>query len=265
MNAIMNARFVRTAALAAAALAAIIALSGCASAAVAPGSRLALRNEHFIIYTDRLTDDQLKPVLAALEKGYPRIVGDLGVRDLGRVKMTVWSDPAAFNAMMRIDLGRVYPDAAGYIGREGEVGILFSAQAAKNALRNFARVALLKVNPSIGNNPSWLWEAASQYEAGLFTHPAVLEYLQAGNFPSLAELDRPLDRASKVRDLGFVLGQYIVSRFGHGKLVELIRTNGDIPKTLGLPVADFEKDWHEWIDKTYMHFRVDAPDTRIFS
>ncbi len=263
MTAIVHGRFVRRAAPAAAALGLIFALSACASMAVAPESRVALRDEHFVIATDRLTDDQLKPVFAALEKNYARVVADLGAAGLGPVRMTVWSDPAAFDEMMRVDLGRIYPNAAGYISGAGDVQLLFSPQVARNAMRNFARVALLKVNPSIGNNPCWLWEAASQYEAGLFTHPAVLEYLQAGNFPSLAELDRP--SAPKIRDLGFVLGQFIVNRWGKPALVGLVRSNGDIPKTLGLTTADFEKQWRDWVEGTYMHIRLDAPDKRIFS
>jgi hypothetical protein len=263
MTAKINDRFVRTAATAAAILGLVLGLSACATAAVAPATRLALQSEHFLIYTDRLSDEQLKPVLAALEKNYARVTADMEAAGLGPVKMTVWLNPVKFNEMMRIDLGRVYPDAAGYIGNSGGVELLFSPQVARNAMRNFARVVLLKVNPSIGNNPCWLWEAASQYEAGLFTHPAVLEYLQAGHFPSLAELDRP--SAPKMRDLGFVLGQYIVSRWGKPGLVGLVRSNGDIPKTLGLTTADFEKEWREWVERTYMHIRLDAPDNRLFS
>jgi hypothetical protein len=254
----------------AAALSLLLSLTACESfaggaAAAAPESRLALENDHFALYTDNLTNAQLQLVMTALDKNYARIVEDLGAADPGKVKITIWSDPTKFRRMMRLDLGRVYAGATGYIAGSDEAELLFDAQISKNAVRDFARIVMLKVNPSIGNNPYWLWEAVSLYEAGMFTHPAILKYLQEGHYPTLAELDSRPANGPQIRDLGYVLGQFIVTRWGKPKLVELVRSNGDIPKTFGLPVADFEKQWDAWIDRTYLHIRLNQPDDRILA
>lgn len=50
---------------------------------------------------------------------------------------------------------------------------------------------------------------------------------------------------------GYVLGEFIVTTWGVDGLVRLVQTNGNVPATLGLSVADFEAQWYAFLKAGY--------------
>ena len=48
-----------------------------------------------------------------------------------------------------------------------------------------------------------------------------------------------------------VLGEFIVATWGLDGLVRLVQTNGNVPATLGLSVADFEAQWYAFLKARY--------------
>ena len=44
----------------------------------------------------------------------------------------------------------------------------------RNTKHEFAHCVSLKINPAIGNNPRWLWQAVALYEANLPWDPSML-------------------------------------------------------------------------------------------
>jgi hypothetical protein len=118
-------------------------------------------------------------------------------------------------------------------------------------VHEFAHIVSMAVNASISNRPRWLWETVAQYESGSFIDPTRLEYMRAGRYPSIADLDAAWNTSSQVYEVGYVLGEFIVARWGQDGLVRLIRLNGDIPGALGVTTAELESGWHTFLHEKY--------------
>ena len=56
----------------------------------------------------------------------------------------------------------------------------------------------------------------------------------------------------QVYELGYVLGEFIVSRWGQAALVRLVQTNADVSGVLGLSPLSFEEAWHAWVQARYL-------------
>jgi hypothetical protein len=97
----------------------------------------------------------------------------------------------------------------------------------------------------------WLFEALASYEAGQFYNPTRFAYLKEGHHPTLQELN-DVDANGKIYDLGFVLIEYIIKSSGKEKLLNLIRHNGNVAQTLNKTEAEFEKDFYQYIQQTYL-------------
>lgn len=99
----------------------------------------------------------------------------------------------------------------------------------------------MRVNPTIANNPRWLWETVALYEAGDRVDPRTAPVLMGGQPPALARLNG-VDNAD-IYQAGFSIGEFIVRRWGRDGLIALIRNNGDITAVTGLSSADFFSQW----------------------
>jgi hypothetical protein len=109
----------------------------------------------------------------------------------------------------------------------------------------------LTVNPGIGNNPRWLWETVALYENGERVDPRTLAYLVAGDYPTLAQLDGDYSATRQIYEVGFLIGEFIVATWGRDGLVRLVAANGDIPRTCGVAVEEFERRWAAFVRQTY--------------
>jgi len=210
---------------------------------------------HFRVLADRAATEVQATIAEALESNYSRITSDLRVDTLAVTSVWVWQDSTAFYADMG-SRGQVYYGATGYV-RDGHAVSLLAAPGAaagtvaRAAVHEFAHVVSMAVNARIPNNPRWLWETVALYENREFVDPTTLDYMRSGSYPSLADLDAAYNVSGRVYQVGYVLGEFIVQRWGQDGLVRLIQSNGDLPVALGVTTPEFESAWHAFLHEKY--------------
>lgn len=236
-------------------LAAAVTLAATAYVLLAVPRPITLReeSERFQFYFDGLSGSALQPIVESLEENYGRIVGDLGLASMPVVRVKVWRSRAGFYDEMEGLLGVRYSGSDGYVYGAEELHIMLVSDAPTNAVHEFAHVASLNLNPTLANNPRWLWEAVALYEAGQFVHPARLSYMAAGDYPSIQELDSDFGTGGdRVYAVGYLLAEYVVDNWGMEALRALIEANGDTRTALETDLEAFEGGWHEWLEDKYL-------------
>ena len=73
-----------------------------------------------------------------------------------------------------------------------------------------------------------------------------------GAYPTLQQLNAGPNASRQVYEVGYLLGEFIVGRWGRPAFLRLIQTNADVPATLGLSVQAFEEAWYEWVRQRYL-------------
>ena len=218
-----------------------------------PGETLELRRQtaHFRIFAGQTSDATVALTAARLEEHYARVLADLGVADMATVTVRIWQDQATYFSVLERYFGQRY-QAAGYITGRDEIRVLAVPQLPVNVVHEFSHAASLYVNPSIANNPRWFWETVALYENGELVQPRTLDYMVRGAYPTLQQLNADPNAGRQIYEVGYVLGEFIVGRWGRPAFLRLIQSNADLPATLGLSPEAFEAAWHEWVRDRYL-------------
>lgn len=226
---------------------------GAATAPTAATGALSLRLEtaRFRLYADAVPQAVLQDVAAALERELPRFEADLQAPGPRPFSAHVYQDEAAWAAEALRFFGRRL-DTSGYVAGPDELRVRAVAQVARNATHELAHCVSLRLNPTFGNNPRWLWESVALYENGELVDPRTLDYMVAGRPPSLAELDADVTASRRVYEVGFTIGEFVVERFGRDALVRLIRANGDTTTVLALSPGAFVDAWSGFVRDRYL-------------
>ena len=90
----------------------------------------------------------------------------------------------------------------------------------------------LAVNPSIGNNPRWLWESIALYESGQKTAVHAVPFFFPDAEPELDDLNGGF--GTPILDVGYYLGEFMDVTFGRDAIIELLESEGDLQATLGM-------------------------------
>ncbi len=209
-----------------------------------------LQTDHFTVFAGTTPEPTLRAAADRLEAEYPRILRELNLASVPLITVRIWHDETTyFNELTRY-FGVRYP-AAGYITGPTELRVLDVPQLSVNVVHEFVHAASLAVNAQFGNNPRWLWEAVALYENGELVHPRTLGYLASG-FPTLQQLNVDVNSGTQIYQLGYLLGEFIVSRYGRASYLRLIQTNADIAGVLGISTADFEAAWQSYVRQRYL-------------
>lgn len=239
----------------------LLLLAGCSKQ---PAESLAENNgelkylsPHFVIHYTSLDRANIAAIAQHLETNHERVARELEAVALPEVTVYFYSDQQKFHDEINM------PNAPDWV-----IGVATSATELRMmspnwpsrdyaslltvAVHELTHCVTLKLVPDFGNNPRWLWEAVALYEAGQFVPPRNLAYMTAGNPPTLAELEANWQTNSKIYDVGFVLTEYIVTKWGRPTLVDLIKNHGRIPSTLGISVSEFERGWYEFVKTKYL-------------
>ena len=218
-----------------------------------PGETLELRRQtaHFRILAGQAPDAAVVAAAEGLEAHYARVLSDLGVGDVAMVTVKIWQDEATYFSVLEGYFGERY-QATGYITGRDEIRVLAVPQLPVNVVHEFCHIVSLYVNPSIANNPRWYWETIALYENGELVQPRTLDYMVRGAYPTLHQLNAGPNASRQVYEIGYLLGEFIVSRWGRPAFVRLIQTNADLPATLGLSAPALEEAWYVWVRERYL-------------
>lgn len=208
------------------------------------------RTAHFDIHAGQTAETTVADIATALESRYGRVVSDLETGDVARITVEVWSDEASFLAEMERFFGRRY-NATGYVTGPTVLRVLAVPSVARNATHEMSHAISLRVNPTFGNRPRWLWESVALFENDEFVDPRSIAYVAQGRFPTLADLDADPDASRQVYEVGYLIGEFVVARAGRDGLLRLIRSNGDVTALGFASPAAFESDWASFVRARY--------------
>ena len=210
-----------------------------------------VQTAHFQIFAGTTTPDAtLRAAGDRLEGDYARILSDLGVSSHPTVTVRIWQDATSYYGELTRFFGTRY-QATGYITGPTELRLLAGGNLSTNAVHEFTHAVTLSMNPRFGNNPRWLWESVALYESGEFVHPNQIESVSRGNFPTLQQLNADVNTDTQIYQLGYLLGEFIVSRYGRDAFIRLIQTNADLQGVLGVSTAEFEAGWQAFVRQKY--------------
>ena len=207
---------------------------------------------HFKISYTAIDDINIKEIGDSLEAGYPKITSQLLSGDLPIVNVHFFENIVALKKVFRD-----FPDwAVGQAISLSEIHMISPnnpKQDYQTMIRNtkheFAHCVSMKINPTIGNNPRWLWESVALYEANLPWDPHMLSYLVSQNPPSNNELNEMGN--IRLYEVGYFIAQFIVETYGVVTLKSLIQNNGNLKDTLHLDDEAFTKQWFGFVKKKY--------------
>jgi hypothetical protein len=210
-----------------------------------------LQTAHFQIVAGTTPDATLRAAADRLEAEYDRVLRDLNVSSHALTTVRIWQDQTTyFNELTRY-FGVRYP-SVGYITGPAELRLLADHNLNVNVVHEFIHAVSLDLNARFGNNPRWFWETVALYENGELVDPRTLDYVVRGNFPTLQQLNVDINAGTQIYQLGYVLGDFIVSRYGRASFLRLIDTSADLQGVLGLSNGEFEQAWQSYVRQRYL-------------
>jgi hypothetical protein len=212
---------------------------------------------HFTFHHTATDAATIATTALTVEAEFARITADLQVSAMPQVAVYLHPDLPSMQAAVRPFVGSLPAGATGLVTAVDRIHVLsptlareWSYEDGRRAIvHEFAHCVTWRVNPTIGNNPRWLWESVAVYEAMQFVHPRRVHAFTAAQPPTLARLNA-FDNTD-VYDVGYVIGEFIVSRWGRDGLVSLIRSNGNLAQTTGLTEAGFVAQWAAFVQRAY--------------
>ena len=237
-----------------------VAIGGCGGTA-APSSTPAFAGSyssaHFVFQYTTLDAGNISTIASTVESQYPRIIADLSAGAMPTVQVTLYLDHAAMVAATQAVAGFIPAFASGLVTAENQIHLMSPNAPAwgpfdrmvSNLVHEFAHCVSLHLNPRSANNPRWLWESVAIYESGQSVDLRTVGYMTALAPPSLESLNS-FDN-NRVYEVGYSIGEFVVSRWGQRGLRDLITRNGDTVAVLSLTPADFHRDWFAFARERY--------------
>lgn len=222
-------------------------------------------NQFELLYFNELEPETASSLVKYLESNYLRVMQDLNVSEMPLVTVHIYANYKSLYTAQEDLLGRSYGGSGGFVywvpDREPEIHAIYderfegNRQHTTSLLHEFAHLVSTAVNPSISNNPRWLWETIALYEARQYPNNlAQIDYIAAGDYPSFPDLNRGLNASEIPRPIyhvGYVIGEYIVANWGQEGLISLLNSNGNTTESLGVPESDFERGWQMFLEENY--------------
>jgi len=219
--------------------------------AAAENLELRLQTDHFRVFDGTTSAASLRSAADRLEAEHERIKTELGLSTLPTITVRIWQDETTyFNELARY-FGVRY-QAAGYITGPGELRLLANPSLDVNVVHEFVHAASLSINPQFGNNPRWFWETVALYENGELVDPRRVDFIVRGAFPTLQQMNVDPNGGTQIYQVGYVLGEFIVSTWGRPAFLRLIQTNADLQSVLGVSAAEFESAWQSYVRQRYL-------------
>jgi hypothetical protein len=238
-----------------------VILWGCGGAgaapSVVPGPAGTYSSAHFVFQYTTLDAGNITTIASAVESHYDRILSDLGADRMPAVTVTLYLDHAAMVAATQAVAGPIPASASGLVTGESQIHLMSPNSPAwgpfdrmvSNLVHEFAHCVSLHVNPRFANNPRWLWESVAIYESRQAVDLRTVGYMTALTPPSFASLNSADD--GRVYEVGYSIGEFVVTRWGQPALRDLIVANGDTDAVLAISQSDFQRDWFAFVRERY--------------
>ena len=201
-----------------------------------------------IVAIGDVPQEKITEISEALEEHRARIVENFGVTDLPTITVKIWQDRPAFETAY----GEDAEYAQGYVDIENWEVRIFNGRPTLglSTVHEFTHLVTVALNPTIANNPRWLWEATAIYESSRppVPDPTNLGCISPSMFPTLDELET---HPFNVYRMGYFLTEYIVANCGQEGLNRLIQSNGNIQESLKITKEKFKHDWLEYMLSEY--------------
>ena len=212
---------------------------------------------HFTFEYTAVDQASIAQTASRVEGEYSRILADLQVATMPLVRITLYTDHAAMVAATQATVGFVPATARGLITSIDHIHMMSPNlpewgnydSLVRDIVHEFAHCVSMAVNAAIPNNPRWLWESVAVYESGQFVAPQTLSYMTAHAPPSLASLTTIGE--PRIYEIGYVVGEFVVSRWGQSGLRSLVLSGGNTQASLGLSQAEFESQWFQFVMQKY--------------
>lgn len=232
-----------------------------------PSLNTSLRTKYFVLNYVSKDSAAAKEMSVLLENNYKRVLNDFGIKSLNDlIKVELYPDIKHYHFAIgnpdapESDAGMATDDNTFKIVSPGNPGTYQTHDTLmKGALHEFAHCVHYHFIESLGNEKRekmkntespWLFEAMASYEAGQFYNPEKFEYLKKGQYPTLQELNE-IEKNGKIYDLGYVLIDFIQTRWDKKTLFNLLGQNGDIENALGITEHEFETKFYDFLKKKF--------------
>lgn len=234
-----------------------------------PALNRTFRTKQFVFHFLASDSIHASAMSSVLEENYLRVLGCFGISNVAEpVHVEIYPDTESYHFAIGnldapdSDVGMAVDNNRFKIVSPGNPGAYHTRESIlKAAVHEFAHCVHYQFldqldaqdHRKIGNGKEtfWLFEAMASYAAQQFCHPGKFEYLRKGQYPSLETLNQ-VEENGKVYDLGFVLIKFIELTWGKGKIIDLLRSNGDIETVLGISEFEFESKFYAYIKASYL-------------
>jgi len=219
-----------------------------------------LKSAHFNIRSrSDISPDKVKKLDKVLEDNYARVSQFLKTVPDSLIQVNIYSH------QWQYDLATGNYNDVGSV--EGTSNLHFILQAwdekeiGNIAVREFTHAVTLKLlmdqepkpfdlqkfRKKLATMPVWLTEGVGVYESNEFIDPKTVSFLKTDTAINLKELN-----SRQIHQVAYTLTEYIMQKYGHDKLVELLVNYGNIPKVLGVTNEQFTKDWYAFVKQKYL-------------
>lgn len=230
----------------------------CAAGQPADTLRLQQESPHFSLYATPGDIPVLDTLASVLEANYARITQHLGIQMENRTDVRIYPDVKAYHSAIG------YPDAPDWMvggSWNGKVLMMVSplhpgsihtyASLMQVVVHEFVHIAVVCAQDAKGLAclPRWLNEGYAQYEAGQINdrvRKSAAASMSTATPPTWAQLDEASDMEFGNMNgyaVSVTIVDYLVTTYGIGKLVQLIKAPESCEAIYGLPESALEQQW----------------------
>jgi hypothetical protein len=227
---------------------------------------------HFNINYNGVLKTEANDISKALEANYDRIRKELNDPEHSKISVFVHSTQKDFNKATGLINSKANGTSRGplafHLKYETWYNSVFPQNMSKVAVHEFTHCVQLNVliqdalskttsektasfdkdfeEKFLKEYPQWLWEALSDYEAGMVNKASVKHGMK--NKPTLQQLNN----SNQVYNVGYTIIEYLVSNYGKEKLPLFVKSYGNFEEVLGVSEKDFESGWYKFVDEKYL-------------
>ena len=222
---------------------------------------LKYQSEYFELFYSATDTAHIVQMAVFLDSNFKRVLLDLKpVRNPGSIKVFLYYDISLLRKVMELPKENTW----GVGGVVSADTILIMSPYSRYIKGNYSDVAgrsiilheavhciCMLINPSIVNNPNWVWEGIAGFEANQLPDLKNKDYILHHQIPSFEELKK-ISNYTKNYELGYSYVEYVKYKWGPDAVIQLLLRNGDIKRILGIPEKEFLPGWYSYISEKYL-------------